>query len=535
MNSITFRPNGKNRTPDVVKALLHAPDNTVVRFEEGVYDFYREGTYNGYFFPGCNRSGEKQVVFPLLNLNNITIEGNGADFVFHDRVFPFILQNCTNVTLRDFSVDFSFPRCLEAVVTRMDNNGFALKITNGAYSVGKQGNLLIQAGAETFSSSERRFFLEQRDWHCFISVGNIYYENVDLPADVIYCSAEEQGDEVYFRYTDDTAKARFTLNKRLMLSYDEMRENDVIFMERCKDTVLQNVRILHGAGMGVVGQCCENLHLDHYVVDPDDDGLYSTTADAILLTNFSGKVVIENSRVDRSIDDAISIHGFYTRVERITDRNKAVVRLVHPSQAGTNIYFEGDTVKISDGETMNEHGRLTVKRSCIREFPEQILLEFREDIDGKLNVGDFLENDRRTPEVEIRNNVFMNFPAIRLSSAQKTVFENNVIKNCTALDVNDLMRYWSVSGCVNDLTIRNNTFENMQIAVNIVVDRFADSAVRHRNIRITDNRFCRCEKGIEAHSVNGLTIKNNIFEDTPIPVTVHNCENVDADRDVFSQ
>ena len=59
-NSIYFSPNGENRTPDIVKTLLHAPDNTVVRFEKGVYDFYSDGAYKGYFFPGCNRSGEKR-------------------------------------------------------------------------------------------------------------------------------------------------------------------------------------------------------------------------------------------------------------------------------------------------------------------------------------------------------------------------------------------------------------------------------------------------------------------------------------------
>lgn len=525
-NCITFSPNGKNRTPDIVNALLHAPDDTVIKFDKGVYDFYCVGAFSGYFFPCCNRNGEKQVVFPLLNLNNIVIDGNGAEFLFHDRVFPFIIQNCKNVVLKNFKIDFSFPRCLEAVVTKINDDGFALKISNGECSVNENGNLLIKAGSDVFSSSERRYFLEQRDWHCFISVGDIYYENINPPADVVYCVAENRDDEIYFKYKPETEKVKFTLNKKLMLSYDELRENDVIFLERSKDALIQDVHILHGAGMGVVGQCCENLHLDRYIVDPADDGLYATTADAILLTNFSGKVCIENSRVDRSIDDAISIHGFYTKIENITDRNKVIARLVHPSQAGTNIYFKGDVLRVSDGETMKEQGKITVKKAYIRDFPELIMLELEEDIVDTLKVGDLLENADRTPEVEIRDCVFMNFPAIRLSSAKKMVFENNTVKNCNGILINDLMKYWYVSGCVNDLQMINNDFENMGIALDIFVDRECESNVRHKNISIIGNRFKNCNKAIKAEFVEKIIIKDNSFENVEQPIILANCTDV---------
>ena len=84
---IRFVPNGKNRTKEVVDALLHTTDGTKLVFERGTYDFYADGTYRSYCFIGCNRSGEKRVVFPLLNLKNVTVDGNGSSFVFHDRIF----------------------------------------------------------------------------------------------------------------------------------------------------------------------------------------------------------------------------------------------------------------------------------------------------------------------------------------------------------------------------------------------------------------------------------------------------------------
>ena len=171
---IRLTPNGKNRTKEVVDALLHMQSGTTLVFEKGTYDFYLDGAYRGYFFIGCNRSGEKRVVFPLLNLKNVTIDGNGSSFIFHDRIFPFVTQNCENVTLKNFSIDFSFPRCLEAVAGKTDENGFELYVDEKyGCTVNDKGNLLIPAGSETFSSSERRYFLEQKNWHCFISVGDI--------------------------------------------------------------------------------------------------------------------------------------------------------------------------------------------------------------------------------------------------------------------------------------------------------------------------------------------------------------------------
>ena len=531
-NKIFFSPNGQNRTHDVVTALLHAQDGTTLVFEDGIYDFYAEGAYHGYFFPGCNRNGDKQVIFPLLHLNNIIVDGGGAKFLFHDRVFPLIMQDCENVTLRNFSVDFSFPRCLEGTVSAVDEDGFFLQmdLAQSGCHVNEHGNMVIRAGSEQFSSSERRFFLEQRDWHCFLSVGDIYYQHNNPPATVVYCDAEEQDNGIRFRYRDGSEKVHFTVGKRLMISYDELRENDVIFMERCKDTEIQNVRIFHGAGMGIVGQCCENLMLDHYVVDPGDDGLSATTADAILLTNFSGTVQIDHCCVDRSVDDAISIHGFYTRVDAVTDRCKAAVRMMHLSQAGTNPYFPGDKLVISDGETMCYRGYITVKRTFIRDDPALIYLETEEVLDGLLHPGDILENPDRTPEVLIRNCTFRNFPAIRLSSAKKTVFENNTVEHCTAVLINELVRYWSVSGCVRDVTIQNNTFSDMRTGICILSERPPESDIRHQNIRITGNVFRNCGTGIDASDTDHLTLLDNRFENVRTSCRMTRCTDVISDE-----
>ena len=175
---------------------------------------------------------------------------------------------------------------------------------------------------------------------------------------------------------------------------------------------------------------------------------------------------------------------------------------------------------------MSRKGTVTVKRTFIRDDPALIYLETEEPVSELLCPGDILENPGRTPTVEIRNCVFKNFPAIRLSSAQKMVFENNRVENCTALLVNDLIRYWSVSGCVNDLTIANNVFAHMGAGIRIFSERTEGADVRHKNIRILHNTFESCEVGIAASCVDGLVIDGNHFEKVNTPITVSDCTDV---------
>lgn len=49
MTTLHLTPNGKNRTPEIVEALRTANDDTTLCFENGVYDFYKDGTHEDYF------------------------------------------------------------------------------------------------------------------------------------------------------------------------------------------------------------------------------------------------------------------------------------------------------------------------------------------------------------------------------------------------------------------------------------------------------------------------------------------------------
>ena len=78
-----------------------------------------EGVFRGVFAP----SNEKRAAFPLIGKKRLRIDGRGAVLSFTERLFPFILQDCEDVVLENFTIDFTFPRYAVAEVLRADAEG----------------------------------------------------------------------------------------------------------------------------------------------------------------------------------------------------------------------------------------------------------------------------------------------------------------------------------------------------------------------------------------------------------------------------
>lgn len=395
-----------------------------------------------------------------------------------------------------------------------------------AYSVNKMRNLSFSVGDETFETCEKRFFLQEvGGGNCYLVAGTHFYENNDNPAPVFYCDAETDGDCLVFGKNEKTDfLPQFTMGKPLAVSYDENRMNDVIFLDRSKNVRVENVTIYRGAGMGIIGNCCENLTADGFVIEPKPGrgDLFSTTADGMLLTNFTGKIHINNCRLHNTMDDAMSIHGFYTQIERVTAPDKILVRLVHPSQSGIKPYTKGDVVTFSDGETLRETVTATVRHAYMARDPDRITLCFEEPIFDRVKSGDWVENKSKMPEVLIENSEFDTFPALRIGNPIKTVFRNNTVKNGTFL-VNDLLSYWAASGCTHHLTVTGNTFVHAHIGF---TSRARADAMPHTDITVEHNTFIDCACAMSASHAESIRFVENTLVNSGDAVFDETCKNV---------
>ena len=524
--NIQFQPNGENRTGELVDAIMRAEPGSTIRFLKGRYDFDREGAFPWYLTPPCNTNGDKQVIFPLIRKKGLTIDGGGSEFLFHDRLFPFSLWQSSEITLKNFSIDFSFPRYCQAVLTEYSDAGMRLEIDKryGA-SVNDDGNLCFLAGTELFSTAERRFFLRQENHVSYLTAGTYYYENTGLPAEVFYCRADATENGIFLHRNPDSVLPVFEVGKPIIISYDEKRENDVFFFDNCSEIKLENIRIYSGAGMGIVGRCCHNLSLEKFVIAPHPEDSYSTTADGILLTNFTGDLTLTDCLIKDTMDDGINVHGFYTKVEKRIAKNRVLVRLIHPSQAGTNVYKPQDQVVVCSGETLDEVGTCTILDSYIEDDPHLIQLTFAENILDLIKPGDILDNPARTPRTILKNCTFDHALHQRLCSSQTTIVDGCTFQNGNGLYLDDLMKYWYASGRVRDVEIKNCTFSGNQAGIGSTMDRYEKTSVRHENVRIHHNHFSGNEQDIALNDVDGIRLYENTFNE-PKKVSFRRCEHI---------
>ena len=520
-----------NRTPEIVEILRNCPDGTTVTFAPGVYDFYAGGTARVYLDPVCNASGEKKVVFPIFHKKKITIDGQGSKFVFHDRVFPFAALGCEDIVLRNFAVTFSFMRyCVARAQCRPEGLLLTIDPDEWAYEATPKGNLSFRVGDEVISTAEKKFFMEQGDTKCYLGAGERFYEPVDLAAAFYDTTCQPADGGVFLKYADVGRPLPFT-DGRLVISYDEDRLNDNFFFDGCRGVLMEKVSLYRGAGMGVVTQRCENVELSGLVFRPGEQGneVYSTTADGLFFTQDTGLVFVHDCSIANTMDDAISVHTIYTTVDAVIADNKLRVRLC-ASHSGFQPFVPGDTISVSRAETHVPAGSFTVADAFVAADTRTVVVTTREPVADVISVGDLLENHGRCPRVIIRNNVFENFPCIRLASREKIYFGMNTVSNYAKIAINDLLRYWYAYGTSADVCLIGNTLSGARdAAVSCTVDRAPGAGVCHGTVTVMRNRINRAPVAIRADHVAHLRLSHNaIGREIPTPEDFG--EDVSAER-----
>lgn len=523
MNEIIIRRSDKNMTPAVQKALADAKENTVINFEEGIYNFYADGAYNGVFCPSNNASGEKTAVFYISGKKNLTINGNGATFIFRDRVFPFIAENSEDIVLKDFNIDFGFSRYCETTVVRSDKNGFELecKQKDLHFESNADGDLLFKGGNVWHSNAKRKFFMANRSKNtvCFLE-SPLNMENKDgLPAPLVTAKAYADEKNISFSYCESSSVTEQSVGDTVMINFDENRENDVIFADRIKNFCLDGINIFRGSGMGMIAQMCENVSVTNcrFAAGMHENETIALTADLLMFVQCCGKVTVKNNILCDSLDDAINVHGTYTRIKSIISENEIEAEFCHYEQGCTGFCEMGDTLILSDGTAYTEKG--SVRVSAVKMLSDRLAkITLDEPLTDEVHAGDLLENRERSPEVFIEDNFIKNCPNLRISSAKPIEIKNNTIAtNWCGVVIADLMQYWYESGRVYNAKIENNIFCDCtpfgkMNGVEIFHSKGENNEAYHENISVNGNKFIlKNGTAVKAENVKNFEMKDNMI------------------------
>lgn len=117
----------KNASPVVRKAIAKIKaecrdgEKVILRFPAGRYNFHEAGsTVREYYISNHDQDNPKKVGIALEDMKNLTIDGQGSEFVFYGRMIPVSLLRSENCVLKNFSIDFEQPHIAQVQVVEND-------------------------------------------------------------------------------------------------------------------------------------------------------------------------------------------------------------------------------------------------------------------------------------------------------------------------------------------------------------------------------------------------------------------------------
>lgn len=291
-----------------------------------------------------------------------------------------------------------------------------------------------------------------------------------------------------------------------------------IFCEDCTDVRVENVTVNSCLGMGFIAQTSENIHLDGFSTRRTGDQLYTANADATHFVNCTGEILVENGVFEGQLDDALNIHGMYTR---IIDRKgrELFVKEMHNEAKGIRIFRAGDRIRALDPESLIPYAYKTVEEVeyLNQDTVRLVLTESAEDI----AVGDDIENVCRAASLVFRKNIVRNNRArgmLLASTAPMTVEDCYFHTGGCSIKFESDGAYWFESGGTTDVTIRACHFDRCKHADkwgDAVIDmaprrKVVEDAYFHGTVRVVDNTFdMLVEKAVNFNNVAEAVFRGN--------------------------
>ena len=523
---------------EVIKAASEGKDVTLL-FEKGRYDFYSEGAaLKEYYVSNHDQPNPKAIGLALENWENLTLDGAGADFIFHGRMLPLSLISSDNTVLKNFSIDFETPHIAQVEIVKSDDEGTVFRTEPWVKAkVGENGYF------ENYDDTWRNY--PQAGIAFDAKTRHVVYKTSDL-----WCPTNDvkQLDERTFQ-APHWKDGRLVPGAKVAMRTWE-RPAPGIFLYMNKDTRLENVTVHYAEGMGLLAQICENITLEKFNVclrGEDDPRYFTTQADATHFSACKGKIISCHGLYEGMMDDAINVHGTYLKIVKKLDDKTVVGRYMHPQAYGFYWGDKGDKVQFVRSNTMEVIGDENQIAEILPYDKEELAgakefkITFVNPLDAVIseNEGFGIENLEWCPEVYFADNLIRNNRArgTLFSTPLKTVVERNVFDHTsgTAILLCGDCNGWFETGACRDVIIRENKFINsltnlFQFTEGVIsiypeIPNLADQVKYfhggegHPGVVIENNHFETFDKPIVfAKSIDGLTFRNNTIvqnEDFP--------------------
>lgn len=509
-----------------------------IRFAEGRYDFYPESAARReYYISNHDQHKDRAVGIAIEGFHGLTLDGQGADFMFHGRMLPLSVVATEGCTLRNFSIDFATPHIAQAEVVKNEPEGITFRVApwvnarvteSGAFEHTGEGWAMRPGWGIAFDPETRHIIYKTGD------IGTPVHQVQQIDEHTFLAPAWKDS-----RLPVGTIVA--------MRSYE--RPSPGVFVSHATDTRLENVKVHYAEGMGLLAQMSEDIALDGFCVclRGDDDPRYFTTqADATHFSGCKGKITSVNGLYEGMMDDAINVHGTYLKVVERIDDHTVKSRYMHGQAWGFDWGYVGDEVQFVRSNTMELVGEEKTFVTTVSEISElnaqgsqfkglhgakEFIIRFADALPAEISeaAGYGIENLTWTPEVYFANNTIRNNRArgTLFSTPKRTVVEDNLFDHTsgTAILLCGDCNGWYETGACRDVLIRRNRFVNALTCMfqftNAVISIYPEipnldgqktyfHGGKKNAIRIVNNEFETFDYPLlYAKSIDGLLWKGN--------------------------
>lgn len=273
-------------------------------FPKGKYDFRPDYATEKFVFVSNNTEGLKRFAFDLSGMQNIEIDGQGSQFIFHGFICPFLLDGASNIRMKNFSIDYSRTFHSEGKIIAVFQDSVDIQFSKEyPYNV-------INHQLHFFDGNNMEY-----PWANLLEFDSIRKETAFMAND-FYCGSTPMVNELtpgtirlYLKGIKGTRGNTFVFGAG-------HRNISAFTIYGSSDITISDVDIFHCGGMGVVAQLSGNISLKNVRITPSSGRVLSLTADATHFVNCYGKITMENCLFENQNDDATNIHGMYARAHR---------------------------------------------------------------------------------------------------------------------------------------------------------------------------------------------------------------------------
>lgn len=512
---------GRDATPSVRAALtrLRGSSDRRLILPAGRFDFWPDRAAERHAFLANNDEGLKRITFPILDLNDVEIVGEGTLLVFHGRQIPFLIDKSRGVRLSGFAIDWQRPFHTEAEVLAEHRLGLDLRIPAPYPYRVEAGRLILEddtgvtyglGNALEWDPGRRETALRAADNY---GIGGRYAVETIGPREV--------------RMTARFNNPRPRAGNHLVL-VDERRDCPAIAISNSADVAITDVFIHHAGAMGVIAQRSEAIRLERVHVTPRRDGgrLVSTQNDATHFVQCRGAIELVDCLFENQMDDATNIHGIHAQVTERIRADAVELRLVHRQQRGFDFVAAGERLQLRRGGSLEIYGEASV-HAVQRVNGEFMRVTFDGPLPADAAPGDVAVNMSWVADATIRGCVAQ---ANRARGFLLSTEGRIRVEGCrfhtpgAAILIEGDAAEWFEAGAVRDVVIQGNHFENCNYGVwgrstiqvsPVIASEHRPAARYHRNIRIEGNRFVAFDRRlVYAHCVDGLTFRGNTVQES---------------------